>query len=462
MHSIRFYFLLIACLVYGSISCQSPYTFPSEEAPHEGTWLQWPHQFEYGTTYRNRLDPSWVAMTAALVQSEKVHIIAYNTNQQTRIENLLSDANVPMDSVDFFIMPTNDVWVRDNGPIYVQDNEMNWHIQDWGFNGWGGDYNFELCNEIPELIGNATNTDVIDLNASMTIEGGGWEMDGQGVFLATRTSILSQSNSMGALSIRNPGMSQLEAEEILADNLNVEKFIWLDGYLSYYDVTDAHVDGFSKFANGNTLVTMNEEDLQYWELSNADINDLFSATNANDEPYNLVYLPLTQNDVVTAYGSDLGYKGSYVNYYVANSVVLVPNYDDPHDDEANAIIQNLYPNRTVIGIDVRNLYENGGMVHCVTQQQPRMALTSVSNTAVANPLRVYPTPANTTLYIQTIDGSMSPLTICDALGKIWWQSSSLSSTPESLDVSHWPAGMYLLTGYSEQGILHQQRLQIVH
>lgn len=72
----------------------------------------------------------------------------------------------------------------------------------------------------------------------------------------------------------------------------------------------------------------------------------------------------------TVYGKQLDYKGSYVNYYVANGVVLVPNYGDVNDEAANKIIQKQYPDRKVIGIDVRNLYENGGMVHCVTQQQP--------------------------------------------------------------------------------------------
>ena len=75
--------------------------------------------------------------------------------------------------------------------------------------------------------------------------------------------------------------------------------------------------------------------------------------------------------MVTTYGKKLGYKGSYVNYYIGNTVVLVPNYNDPNDAVANQLIQSLYPNRKVIGIDVRNLYANGGMIHCVTQQQPK-------------------------------------------------------------------------------------------
>ena len=83
-----------------------------------------------------------------------------------------------------------------------------------------------------------------------------------------------------------------------------------------------------------------------------------------------MYLPLTQNNVKTAYGKNLGYKGSYVNFYVANTKVLVPFYNDPNDLLAKNILQSLYPTKTVVGIDVRNLYENGGMIHCVTQQQP--------------------------------------------------------------------------------------------
>jgi len=132
-----------------------------------------------------------------------------------------------------------------------------------------------------------------------------------------------------------------------------------------------------KFANSNTIITMNNEDLLYWELLQSDIDILYNATDVDNTSYNFVYIPLTQNDVTIAYGTNLGYKGSYANYYIANTVVLVPNYNDPNDETANDIIQTLYPNRTVIGIDVRNLYENGGMVHCVTQQQPAENTTGI-------------------------------------------------------------------------------------
>jgi agmatine deiminase len=337
------------------------YTMPDEATPHEGTWLQWPHQYEYGVAYRNSLDATWVAMTKALVQSEKVHIIAYNVTEQTRITALLNAASVSLANVDFKIYQTNDVWIRDNGPIYVKDKNGNLIIQDWGFNGWGNKFGSSKCNTIPTQVGTSQNKTVVNLNTTMTLEGGSVELDGNGTFLATKSSILNSN--------RNPGMTQSQAEAILTKNIGATKFIWLNG-VAGLETTDMHIDGFAKFANGNTIVTMTEADLLYWQVPQTDINTLYNATNKNGIAYNIIKIPLTQNDVSTTLGVNLGYKGSYINYYIANTVVLVPNYNDPNDAIANAKIQTLYPNKTVIGIDVRNLYENGGMVHCVTQQQP--------------------------------------------------------------------------------------------
>ena len=113
------------------------------------------------------------------------------------------------------------------------------------------------------------------------------------------------------------------------------------------------------------------KDLQTWELPQKDIDYLYSVKNQQGKPYEYVVLPLTQNNVVTTYGDDLGYQGSYVNYYISNDKVLVPTYNDPNDAVAIALIQQLYPTRKAVGIDVRNLYADGGMIHCVTQQQPK-------------------------------------------------------------------------------------------
>lgn len=365
-----FFFNII--LLFSIISCQNnnsdenvsdeiQYTMPEESAPHEGTWLQWPHHYQYGLTYRNEIDPTWVAMTKALVTSEKVHIIAYDETEKTRIIVLLTAANVSLINIDFKIYQTDDVWVRDNGPIYVKDKKGNLIIEDWGFNGWGEKADFEKCDLIPAKIGIDQNRTVINLNNEMVNEGGAVEIDGNGTLLATKSAILNTN--------RNFGLSQAEAEIIFRNYLGVTNFIWLDG-VAGLEITDMHIDGFARFGNTTTIVTMNQASLLEWDVPQTDINKLYAAKNKNGTAYNFVFLPLTQNNVVKTDGTNLGYKGSYVNYYIANNKVLVPNYNDANDAVANQIIQNLYPTRTVVGIDVRNLYANGGMIHCVTQQQP--------------------------------------------------------------------------------------------
>lgn len=343
------------------ISTEILYTMPDESELHEGTWLQWPHQYQYGIDYRNELDDTWIAMTKSLIESEKVHIIAYDANEKSRILFLLEKAGVSVANIDFTIQKTDDVWVRDNGPIYVRNKNKELVIQDWGFNGWGKKTDYNNCNIIPNRIAKDQQLQMIDLNSVMINEGGAVEIDGQGTLMATKSAILNSN--------RNPGMSQSQAEAIFTKYLGVTNFIWLDGKAGK-DITDMHIDGFARFGNKSTIVTMAEDDLLYWEVPEKDIQTLYKAVSKNGKNYDFLKLPLTRNDVVTATGKKLKYKGSYVNYYIANSVILVPNYNDPNDAVANAAIQTLYPNRKVVGIDVRNLYANGGMVHCVTQQQP--------------------------------------------------------------------------------------------
>ena len=366
--------LLASCQTYNDLTIPLEevailYTMPEESELHEGTWLQWPHHYQYGVSYRNSLDPTWVSMTKALVTSENVHIIVYDQAEEDRVTALLTAENVPLANVDFRQYPTDDTWVRDSGPIYVRDRAGDLVIEDWGFNGWGNKVD-ELtglriqsnnCDQIPSRIAEDQGILKVDLNGAMINEGGSVEIDGHGTLMACKSSILNNN--------RNPGMTQLEAESIFKKYLGVTNFVWLDGQAGL-EVTDQHIDGFARFGNATTIVSMGADDLRDYDVKRADIEALYAATDKEGHPYTFLKVPLTQHNVSTTNGTNLGYKGSYVNYYIANTTVLVPNYNDPNDEVANAMIQTLYPDRIVVGIDVRNLYENGGMIHCVTQQQP--------------------------------------------------------------------------------------------
>jgi agmatine deiminase len=301
-------------------------------------------------------------MTQALVYEEKVHIVAYNETEKNRIIGQLNAASIPLTSIDFKIYATDDVWVRDNGPTYVRDSTGKLTILDWGFYGWDNKTAYANCNLVPGKIAADQNITKVDINNVMTLEGGSLEIDGKGTLLATKSAILNNNP--------NPGITQAAAERIFKKYLGATNFIWLDG-VAGFEITDMLIDGFARFTHQTTIVTMAQNDLPDWDIPQKDIDKLYASKNKNAVPYTFVKLPLTQNNVITSYGNNLGYKGSYVNYYISNKKILVPNYNDPNDAVANNIIQNLYPGKTIVGIDVRNLYANGGMIHCVTQQQPQ-------------------------------------------------------------------------------------------
>ena len=242
--------ILLSVLIFIFISCtsnkdtipnQNPksiYKFPEERSEHEGTWLQWPHHYQYGVTYRNRLDDTWIAMAKEIVSVEKLHLIIYDQTEKERVIKLLENNNIELTNIDFRIYPTDDVWVRDNGPIFVKDTNGKLLIEDWGFNGWGNKAAFSNCDGIPNKVAKDLQFPIIDLNKILINEGGAIEMDGNGTLLATKSAILNKN--------RNPNLSQKNVEDIFTKYLDVSNFIWLEGKAGL-EITDMHIDGFARF-----------------------------------------------------------------------------------------------------------------------------------------------------------------------------------------------------------------------
>jgi agmatine deiminase len=330
------------------------YIMPPEEAPHEGTWLQWPHNYGYDRKHIQRYEATFIHMTRVLSQGENVHIIAYNREEKRRIKTILKNiADVDMDRISFLIGKTDDVWIRDNGPIFVRDVEepQQLFVQNWIFSGWGQKAEYNLCNQIPKLVGTHLTLPVVDVG--MVNEGGSIELDGRGTLMAKKSSILNNN--------RNPGWTLEDAEAYFRYYLGVTNFIWLDGGKGQ-DITDDHIDGTARFVhNGSTIVTF----YPYDSSSRKEYNILKNATDVDGKNYSIVHLPLTSRKL-----RRLRDWGTYINFYVANEVVLVPKYGDKNDRSAQEIIQKLYPERRVVGVDVLELAWDGGMIHCVTQQQP--------------------------------------------------------------------------------------------
>ena len=324
------------------------YTMPSEENRHQGTWLQWPHNYTY-SDHVERMEVTFIEIARALHTGEEVYIVVYDAVEQERVSTLLRHEGLDMSKVDFFVWKTDDVWSRDNGPVFTYDNSGQLVVQDWGFNGWGRKAPYKNCDKIPRKVASALDIPLV--NVDMVNEGGSIEIDGKGTLMAKRSSILNPN--------RNPGWTQEDVESYFKTYLGVTHFIWLEG-VAGYEITDDHIDSTARFVHGHTIVTH--------IAANADPQEhaiLRQASNANGKPYNIVGLPLTKNNL-----PGTSNKGIYLNFYVGNEVVLVPHFNDPNDEIAKSILQSIYPNRAVVGIPTVELGIDGGGVHCVTQQQP--------------------------------------------------------------------------------------------
>lgn len=366
-------FCFIVFIILLSVGCQSTnindeknastqvngpkYYFPHEGIEHEGTWLQWPHNNTYAGT-KEAYESIWIEMTRALVKGENVHIIVYDEKEKEHVKEVLEKEAIDMSKVDFYVFPTDDVWIRDNGPIFAYDEQGNLVIENWQFNGWGNKAPYKHDNLIPSKISEATGIPIVSID--MVMEGGALELDGNGTCISTLSCVNNDN--------RTPNFTIKEIEAYLTKYYGVTNFIWLDGVASE-DITDNHIDGMIKFLDDKTIIADSQFDLDSSKLSDDDdAKKLLTAKNINGEPYEFIFLPETKETVVDVEGEWI--KGAYMNFYVGNKVVLVPNYNDENDAIANEILQDLYPDKEIVGIDVRDLYADGGMIHCVTQQQP--------------------------------------------------------------------------------------------
>ena len=291
-------------------------------------------------------------MTISLHKGENVHIIVFDKTEEERVKNILQKDDQPdMSKIDFHCMVTDDVWIRDNGPIFTFDKKTKeLVITDWRFNGWGGKEDYWWSNGIPDKVGGALGVKVHSI--PMVLEGGSIEVDGRGTLMAKRSCILNEN--------RNPGWKQRDVEEYFRRYFGVTNFIWLNGAKGG-DLTDDHIDCTARFANGTSIVTTQRADFEIRQ----EYDIIAQARDATGQKYKIVHLPLTKRKVRAVQD-----YGTYVNYYAGNKVVLVPSFDDPNDSVAASILQTVYPNHKVVSINSVPLYKDGGLIHCVTQPQP--------------------------------------------------------------------------------------------
>jgi agmatine deiminase len=351
---------------------------PAEWEPHDAVWLQWPDISMRGTPgYARKLLSIWLEMTAIQSDHVNVRIAATNAAVAADAERACARYGVNMARVEVHAMPLNDVWVRDNGPIFVKSPAGELIATDWNFNGWGQDAAIiDRDRQVPAAIAEVCG--VKRLVGGIVAEGGAIEVNGSGTLMATRSSILNPN--------RNPGKSQQEVEAALSQLLGVKNFIWLSGAPSEAcfklgDATDFHIDLVARFVGRNVVLANYTEDHNDPRKPFMDrhIAELKGATDETGARLDVILMPVPHMiSVSTVRFSGVGFSiapgaptdASYSNYLVTNGLVLVPVYGRPEDMRAKAIIAEHFPGREVVGISAISVTEQGGAIHCVTQQQP--------------------------------------------------------------------------------------------
>ena len=229
---------------------------------------------------------------------------------------------------------------------------------DWGYNAWGGKYPpFDLDDAVPQRVAEYRKLPLF--SPGIVLEGGSIEVNGRGALLTTEACLLNPN--------RNPHLSQSEIAQFLRDYLGVTKVIWLgEGIVG--DDTDGHVDDLSRFVNSNTIVTVVEEDIEdaNYQLLQENYQRLRKATDQDGHIFKIVKLPTP--GFVEYQGQRL--PASYANFYIANSLVLVPTFRHRNDARAVGILQAEFPDRKVVGVDSTELIWGLGSFHCITQQEP--------------------------------------------------------------------------------------------
>lgn len=342
-----------------------PQGMPAEWDEHDATWLAWPHNVKDWPGKFAAIPWVYAEIVRYLGLGETVRILVQDAGHEAKARKVLGRAGVDLTNVEFRRFPTDRVWLRDAGPIFVRkDGEKA--IARFRFNAWAKYPDWKNDAKVPERAARALGVPLLPVRhrgRDVVLEGGAIDVNGQGTILTTEECLLDAE-----MQVRNPGFGREDYEAIFADVLGAPNAIWLrDGIAG--DDTHGHVDDLARFVNARTIVLCREP--SGYDPNHRTLEEnrerLEGARLQDGSKPNLVYLPMPSP--VLFDGQRL--PASYANFYIANAAVLVPTFDDANDRVAVGILNELFRGCPVVGIHATDLVWGLGTLHCLSQQEPR-------------------------------------------------------------------------------------------
>lgn len=352
------------------------FRMPGEFEPHSGCIMIWPERpgsWPYGAKAARE---AFVNIAKAISKSETVFMLVNKRDVDSAKEMLPCD-------IKLLEIDSDDAWARDVGPTFVSALDGRVRGINWRFNAWGGEYDglyqhWEKDDKVAKSFCDKIHLPCYDAG-DFVLEGGSIHSDGEGTVIVTEACLLSKG--------RNPELNRQEIEEKLKEYLSAEKIIWLKHGI-YGDETNEHVDNICAFVRPAEVVlafTDDKNDPQY-EYSKGCLDTLLSATDAKGRSFVVHKLPIPKKPVCITEeelagfdfeeGEDIREAGerlaaSYVNFYISNDHIILPQFGDKNDEVAVRIMSEIFKEREIVPIYARDIIVGGGNIHCITQQIPK-------------------------------------------------------------------------------------------
>ena len=335
---------------------------PAEFEPQEAIWMQWPGYWE------KDYEIAFAKIADIISRYEKLHIL-YNSDQiYADAQKAINDRKVDPQNknIHWHLVPYDNAWMRDNGPVYVID-EDELRIQNWNFNAWGGafgsDIPFDLDNSVPVKISTMLDLPVDQID--IVHERGNLEFNGADTVLLNWSTIGDPN--------RNLNYSKKQAERDLKDHFGVTKVIFIEG-IPDGDLTRGHIDGIARFIGLRSVVVVQctSKSLCRPDSKDAEIYNQ-AAKIIEAAGFNVIREPI---EGFVKHNGQL-FDTNYMNWLVGNGFVIVPGFRNLETDtKAKSRIESYFPNRDVYLIEMLSSWAAGGGVHCHTSDQPAFSISN--------------------------------------------------------------------------------------
>ena len=340
------------------------YRMPAEWEPQNATWIAWPHNIEDWPGKFSEIPRVFSKIITLLSKVQLVNVLVKDKSEEKIAFFFLKTLGAKIKNIKIIICKTDRAWARDFLPIFLKDKKNRNIISNWEFNGWAKYKNFKNDNKAYTKIKKIKKIKIINpihMKKKIILEGGSIDVNGDDLILTTKQCLLSKIQQ------RNRGFKIHDYNQIFKKFFGIKKVIWLNKGICGDD-THGHIDDVARFVSKNKIFIgkeNNKKDKNFKNL-NENIKILKEFKSTNRRKLEIIYLPMPKPKIID--GTRV--PASYLNFYIANKVVLVPSFNDSNDKVAIKIFKKHFKNRKIISVNCSSLIWGLGTIHCITQQEP--------------------------------------------------------------------------------------------